>query len=154
MSSKVSANLNITRILAGVGASRLRTAAPRILRQGYERSADIYLAYLRREFDRKSQGGAGWAPLAPSTVKQKGAKTPILVESGRLKASLVRGAPGNVFNATPNGAEVGSDDRLLRIHQFGTNSIPARPVVVKPTPQVTRSMAQPLIEAVRKMLIR
>jgi hypothetical protein len=58
----------------------------------------------------QSEGDGQWAPLAPSTVRQRGSAHPILDDTGGLKASLTRrGARGAAFELTNDSVTVGSD---------------------------------------------
>ena len=70
------------------------------------------------------QEHAEWPPLAESTLKAKAAlgyevPKPLLRE-GTLRDSIRAEVDG--LNA-----EIGTDDPIASIHEFGTNKIPARP---------------------------
>lgn len=63
----------------------------------------------------------GWVPLAPTTLAQKAADTPLL-ETGELRDSYEHNADGLE-------GYVGSDNPKAEWHEFGTSHIPARPVL-------------------------
>lgn len=75
-------------------------------------------------------GGAGWEPMAPSTVKSGRDPATLLVKSGALVASLTRGGSGNVFVVGPEEGYAGSDVFYGAFQQGGTSRIPARPFLV------------------------
>ncbi len=65
-------------------------------------------------------GGVPWRPLHPRTVKRKGGKTLILVDTARLKNSIT-------YRASAREVEVGTNVQYAAAHQFGaTIEIPAR----------------------------
>ena len=66
--------------------------------------------------------GVPWAPLAPSTLRQK-AGSAILIEKGSLNASLGYNLLGS------QAAEIGYVDYKAKWHQDGTSKMPARPIV-------------------------
>lgn len=79
--------------------------------------------------------GSSWAPLAPSTVRERerlgyGGAHPILVRQGDLMESLtVLGARGNITRIGPTSAEFGTAHPLAPFHHWGTRRMPARPLV-------------------------
>lgn len=88
-----------------------------------------------------------WAQLRPSTVADRMRKGypgahPILQRSGEMRDSLVvRGAPGNVFEATPTSIRVGTASRIAPYHQRGTRKMDARKMVAlryETRPQIIR----------------
>ena len=76
--------------------------------------------------------GDAWPPLAPSTVKRKGHAT-ILVDSGRMKASLVGQSGDSIRDVVSEGgsagAVFGTDVEYAHFHVDGTARMPARPPV-------------------------
>lgn len=84
-----------------------------------------------------AQGGmyGGWAPLAPSTIRQRVrlgfGPDPIMMRTGRLNESLaVPGAAGNVFEVAPDHVTVGSDVEYAKYQHFGTRrGLPARRLI-------------------------
>lgn len=106
----------------------------------------LYATFRKIEARRFSAEGPGWAPLAESTVAQRGSSHPILVapddkggrRSGQLRRSLTtKGARGAVVEPLPDGLFMGTEDPLAEVHHKGTNragrdhntKIPARPLV-------------------------
>lgn len=71
------------------------------------------------------------APLSPAYQRWKNQhfpNAPILVLSGRMKASLLGpGADGSVWRPGPRSLEVGSEVPYAIYHQVGTHRMPARP---------------------------
>ena len=63
--------------------------------------------------------GQPWESLSASTLERKISSFP-LIESGELFDSLE-------FNASNKGWTVGTDNDYAEYHQFGTDTIPARP---------------------------
>jgi phage gpG-like protein len=101
---------------------------------------EVYKAFLGIESERFSKEGPGWKELADSTAAQRsragaGAYNPILDRSGApgggaLRKSLTEvGAPGAVFEPTPDGAFMGTSVETAQYHQHGTKRMAARPVV-------------------------
>lgn len=83
------------------------------------------------------KGTAGyteWAPLAPSTIRDRMRKGygqgPTLVRTGELRDSLTkRHAPGNIFEVEKLSLRVGSNHWKALIHHNGTRHIPPRRLV-------------------------
>jgi len=108
------------------------------LREPMAKSADTVLDVNRVTFERE---GPGWAPLAPATVEDRErhgfpGEHPILERTGALKRSLtVKGALGNVYEVGRDYMKVGSELEtpsgwnLAILHQFGTDRMPARPII-------------------------
>lgn len=75
------------------------------------------------ENERAPSTGAAWQSLLPATVKARGGDAhPILQRSGQLAASITS-AYGKDF------AEVGTNKLYAATHQFGRDTIPARPFI-------------------------
>lgn len=69
----------------------------------------------------------GWAQLADSTEQQKARKgypanAPLLA-TGQLKNSFE-------YNVSGLNATIGSNDRTIKYHEFGTSKMPPRPVLL------------------------
>lgn len=107
------------------------------LREPMSDSADLVLKTNDETFQRE---GPGWQFLAPRTVAEREklgypGEHPILVREGILKASLSeKDARGNIYEVERNFMRVGSvlevrGWNLAMIHQFGTDRIPARPII-------------------------
>jgi hypothetical protein len=67
--------------------------------------------------------GPGWAPLAPSTVAERGSAHPILRRSGAYQASWVTAT-------TDDSVMLGSDDWRVPLLNDGAGTAPARPLVI------------------------
>lgn len=65
--------------------------------------------------------GTPWTPLAPYTIWKKGHDT-ILVETGEMRDS-------GFVEEKDDEVRVGFSDWKVPIHEFGTEDIPARPIV-------------------------
>lgn len=83
------------------------------------------------------RGGTRWKPLAPSTIRQKGAGGSILVRTGALRSS-VTGGPGYIKSISARRTTFGTSDRKAVFHQFGTSRMPARPIIVVTKEDKTR----------------
>jgi phage gpG-like protein len=70
-------------------------------------------------------GGEKWPPLAASTVAKKGHDV-ILLETGRLKASLANKTGDSVREVSHRGLLFGTQVEYAGIHQNGTSRIPQR----------------------------
>lgn len=78
-----------------------------------------------------SPDGSQMAPLALSTIKNKGHNRP-LIEEGDLLSSLV-GGPGHVENVTDTYMSTGTSDPIAAFQEYGTSRIPARPFMGIPS---------------------
>lgn len=95
----------------------------------YAAAADIMVSQTQTRFsEQRSPDGIAWAPLAPSTVAQRGSDRPILERSGDLRR--IKGESSISY------AKAGPSGPLpyAAIHQFGgqagrgkSTTIPARP---------------------------
>lgn len=101
------------------------------LREEREMAADMTLKAMRESFDsqRDPETGRPWAPPAASTIAAKGSSLPQLVMTGRLRASLNKGAPGNIFRVGRTAIMTGTSDRAAPFAQYGTRAheIKAKP---------------------------
>lgn len=86
--------------------------------------------------DANDPSGVAWPPLAPSTVARKGHDT-ILVETGRLRASLTQKSTANSGDATREVAELAGETDVIfgttveysPYHDTASGNRPARPHV-------------------------
>lgn len=89
---------------------------------------DEALAAIDTAFEQeRTPAGEPWAPLAGSTVAAKGDST-ILQDTGDLRESF-----GTQVTWSPTGEKrltIYSTDEKLRFHEFGTETMPARPIMV------------------------
>lgn len=80
----------------------------------------------------RDSNGNGWAELAPSTIAAKGHDT-ILVDTGKMKASLVGSSGDSIRDVIAEGGNqglvFGTSDEKAHFHQEGTSRMPARPPV-------------------------
>lgn len=92
------------------------------LRDARVEAAEMALVAMRESFDRQQDPSTGspWPPAAPSTLEAKGGAGRLLVATGQLRASLERGAPGNVFRVGRTAVMVGTADRAAGFAQHGT----------------------------------
>ncbi len=64
--------------------------------------------------------GVTWPQLAPATVKRRGSAHPMLVVTGALENSFIRGGLDHVEVVAPRKLIWGSRSPLALFHQFGT----------------------------------
>lgn len=81
-----------------------------------EKSEDAY-------DNEKTVLGTPWKPLAPETIRKKGHDT-ILVEEGDMRDSGYVNDHNNELVV-----DVGYSDEKVAFHEFGTEDIPARPIL-------------------------
>ena len=146
-------SFDVTSALAklNAGSAAVRRQGPMILQGAMEHVGRIYLGDMGKRFDRLSAGGPGWAPLAASTLAQKRTKRK-LYETGGLRRSLNPGSPHNVLRATPRTVRAATSHPLAKIHHYGTADIPARPIMVQPSPEARRRMNQAIQNAANDLL--
>lgn len=91
-------------------------------------AAQTALFAMRVAFERGVDPATGqaWPPLKPNTVLAKGNSAP-LYRTGKLKASLTPGRPGNVYKITSKRATVGSRLKTAVLAQEGTRPHTIRP---------------------------
>lgn len=151
------------------------------MRDGFEAAGDTYLASMRQRFAREGNGEwVDLSPLTIKERIELGfpGPHPILKRLGVLEAGLIRGAPGNLFAHNTNGVDVGYGGNALHpgyvgkggeivggdvpiaeiaaIHQRGKNigltHVPARRILVPPSPETKRDMRAVLTQAVTATL--
>jgi hypothetical protein len=120
-----------------------------------------YFDFLRRRFRQNSAGGGDWQALSPVTLSKDLGRTPsgkrkrrrgILRVTDTLYNALTPGNAGNIIVHLKNGVRcgIGGSARhptrgitfraLTKIHQEGTATIPARPIVVEPDQATINTM--------------
>lgn len=121
------------------------------------------LEQIEGDFDARMRGGVGpdgkpWAALKPSTLRSKRPiypfyKDEILAETGKLLASLESrrgyvpsGAADQIFDIKPGSVTVGSKEKKADLHQYGTDRMPARPIV-PPDGQIPKAWDNRIEEA-------
>jgi hypothetical protein len=78
------------------------------LQPALDAAGDELLNINRRRF--ASEGDGSWAPLRPSTVRQRGSAHPILQDGGDLAESLTtRGARGSVRALTADSVTIATE---------------------------------------------
>jgi hypothetical protein len=106
----------------------------------WEAIGDEFRTEESRLFD-----AAPWTPLSGTHAEQKRKEfgdKPILRATDVLYKSMTEeNAPGNVNRISDDSAEFGSSDFKARIHQSGTNRLPARPVLVEFDPDRAATLA-------------
>jgi phage gpG-like protein len=121
------------------------------LRQAVSAAGAAYLDASRERFIRNS-GGGEWAPLSPSTLRTKNPNPGILRRNDHLLNSLTPGAAGNVFLTIPGGVRVGTSVPYAGFHQHGTSRMPARTILVAPSPEAVERMRKPIETTVRQVV--
>lgn len=94
-----------------------------------------------------AQSGPGWAPLSKRTLqrrRKKGRGAKPLLDTGRLRASVVAEGEGGVREITSIGFRLGTNLKYAGTHQFGRGKVPARPFM--PTNEELEGEFYPLIE--------
>ncbi|HEX7334231.1 MAG TPA: hypothetical protein VF290_22185 [Pyrinomonadaceae bacterium] len=95
----------------------------------FEKIEEAALGYFRGRFE---NAGPGWPPLATSTEAQKArlgfGPSRILIRSGALYGSFVKGATANISRIGPQAAEFGSSIPYGVYHQEGAG-VPERTII-------------------------
>jgi len=112
------------------------------------------LAFVADNFQTEGRsGGAGWKPLAASTIARRrkggraGLRDRILQDTGKLKQSFIPGQPENVFRRFGGrGIDVGTTLSYAPYHEFGGGRIPQRKML--PTREKAQQIAAKSIEAI------
>lgn len=143
------------------------------IRTALSQMAVDFRGFLHARFLRNSKGGGAWPGPAASTrrgrqrpsSRYRGPLNSVLIDTGTLLDSVqpdfVR-APGQFEQRTNSGVSVGirggshpgggSVGRLAEYHQFGTNRIPARPIIVAPDRVTLSKMANTLRKGVDNLI--
>ena len=91
---------------------------------GLEQAGEEELARIDRGFSRGSDAlGRPWHPLSRETIRQKG-HDQILVDSGQMRESF-----GMSVDRDRQEVRIGAGSDLVPIHEFGTETIPRRPIL-------------------------
>ena len=123
---------------------RVQDAAP-----AFDAMADHVVTMNQRQFD--GQGtyyGGGWSALSPKYAAWKAKQRPgasILVFDGTLRESLTE-RPFGVDEITNKSMTVGTGVEHAKYHQDGTDKMPARPILGRPTREDTKMWAKLLQE--------
>ncbi len=78
-----------------------------------EQVTDVWLSKVFPKHFARQGGESPWAPLAPSTVKERGSSRPILIRTGSYRRSIRR------LKATKQKVVVGTDDIRANALQYG-----------------------------------
>ena len=93
--------------------------------------ADVVRERIVANFDAQ---GPGWAPLDEDTILTRAAlgygPGPILVRSGRMRASLTGESNEAITEIDGSSLAIGSSVPYAEFHQTGTANMPARPQVL------------------------
>lgn len=118
---------------------------------------DVYMAAMIERYSQASDGDGSWAALAASTLaekRNKGYPDEILVRTGGLIESIVPGGTDNIRIPTVGGTTVGTANHLGEIHQYGTDRMPARPILVDPNAAVKSDMLAKMDEGYKAVLAK
>ncbi|MGL3805849.1 phage virion morphogenesis protein [Paeniglutamicibacter sp. R2-26] len=119
----------------------------------FEAMADHVATMNQRQFDAQgSYYGGAWSPLSPKYAAWKAAKRPgrpILVFDGLLRESLTQ-RPFGVDEITSKSMTVGTGIDYARYHQDGTDTMPARELLGRPTREDTKMWAKMMHEFIVK----
>lgn len=103
-------------------------------REAWDECETLFHQIEARQFG--SQGGRGgspWQPLSKAYAKWKTLKfpgKPLLVLTGKLKASLTGRSADSIHDAQKDSLTLGSSLAYGDYHQRGTRKMPARPPIV------------------------
>ncbi len=144
-------------------------------KEGLRDAASAYMESMAGRYVANSGGGGEWPPLAPATILARsrridhqrtptarrlsqGGRFPILIDRGRLYASMTRGNAGYVEEETSGGGNVGvtvgTSVPYAAAHQSGGGRLPRRAVLVEPDPQALETIRQKLADAVARAVER
>lgn len=102
------------------------------IRSGLEVMGEQATDEIRQSFDSgRDPTGVPWAPLAESTIRNKGHDT-ILVDSGEYRDSFSHDVTGGVGVGPIGGSamlKITTDSEVAKWHEFGTSRMPARPIM-------------------------
>lgn len=136
------------------GETRLAQAFNRLARsiQNYRPAwpaiTALYRQMMSEQFESQgSRGGRRWAPLSPAYKRWKDIVAPgqpILVLSGKMKASLVGRTGDTIEQFRPASLTLGTRIHYAKYHQTGTRRMPARPPIVL-RPRDVRAMTDVIV---------
>jgi hypothetical protein len=130
--------------LRGLQQARQRIRNGQAVEEMYQTWGRRDLAFLREQFRRNRGGGGDWPPLKPETLKRTPVRLGILHVTGAIFNALRPGQPGNVLRRVRTGIAAGIEGgpkhpgtdltigELARIHDQGTEHIPARRIFYPP----------------------
>lgn len=102
----------------------------------FEAMADFQRSIWERQFDQEgAYTGNGWAALSPPYGRWKQRHypgKPILELSGLLRESMTQ-RPFGIDEITHNQMVIGTGVPYASYHQHGTDTMPARPIIEKPS---------------------
>lgn len=132
--------------------ARVQDAEP-----AFQKMADHFANMNREQFGTQGRRyGSGWSPLSPKygawKAKVRPGK-PILEFDGLLRESLTQ-RPFGVDEVTGKGMVVGTGVPYARYHQNGTENMPARELLAKPTREDTKLWAKMMHEFIVKGEVR
>lgn len=139
---------------------------PRALNGMFKAMDRVYRAFIRLRWRTFSRGGGNWRRLADSTIQRK--KHALILIDTKLAYGSVNPEFEEVFSIKPDKrtqfkAEVtfGSKaqypsgitvNEVMSYHQKGTDTMPARPVLVSPDTRTKKSMETKCKELIVKYL--
>jgi hypothetical protein len=94
--------------------------------------APQFFADIQRNFKTQGRPVGGWRPLSARYARWKLAnygRLPILQLRRYMVESFRMGGRGSYLRVAKRSAEMGSRDRKVRFHQYGTDRMPARPPI-------------------------
>ena len=122
------------------GETRLAQAFNRLARsiQNYRPAwpaiTALYRQMMSEQFESQgARGGRRWVPLSPGYKRWKDIVAPgmpILVLTGKMKASLIGKTSDTIEQFRPASVTLGTRIRYAGYHQTGTRRMPARPPIV------------------------
>jgi phage gpG-like protein len=136
----------IDRRLAAI-ESRVADVSP-----AYPAVEKVFNEIARRTFESEgvSSAAGAWAPLAPSTERDRlrkgyGAAHPILVRTGDLKSSVVGRTGDTIIVSTPKYFAIGTADPKAKFHQSRRprKKLPRRPIF-EPTQDDKHDLVRPI----------
>lgn len=123
----------------------------------FQAMANHFANMNREQFGTEGRrGGSGWSPLSPEYGRWKARVRPgksILEFDGLLRDSLTK-RPFGVDEITGTGMTVGTGVPYAPYHQNGTEKLPARQILAKPTREDTKLWAKMMQEFIVKGDVR
>lgn len=131
----------------------------------------IYARFLTERYNRFSFGGGNWAPLAPSTLKQKQRKGLLLLILRATDlmfqafAPEFAGKPGGINKQIPFGVRISfgggmniphppsekTIGQIAMYHQLGGGRLPQRKILVPPDTDCVAQMRHRMFTALEEM---
>jgi phage gpG-like protein len=111
---------NVTAFLDGIGG---KLKQPKVIA---EAMGLAIVSLTMRSFNDESVRAAPWAPLSEMTIARKIAEG---TSTAILKRHVVLARSWRITELTGNYVKVGTDRFYAKFHQFGTDHIPARPML-------------------------